>query len=535
MDLNQILIWTVCISCIALLIRARQLFLSSQPGWVIVCVAILASVGISVKIAPQLAGYLGGVLWLTLIFLPLIANRRLQSSILLEDYAKASKQAAFWRWFHPVDGWWEQPQILKALALAQQGNSDRAISILNRYSDRRPYNQSLTWVATALAYKANFQWQKLIELVRKELPEKVLINSPNLICYYIQALGETGNINEAIAEFYRLKVALDPQRFHYTAVLVLAFAGETNAVANLFRTALAGSSKCFQLFWLATAQIAAGSQTLGRDLLNECSKNIAVKSNKSDRLALDNWQNYIKWRWERGCLVAEKFITPISRQIIEEIDTQIAREFKYGGALKFSSKKAFATYGLIAINCLMFAWETVAGGNENEETLYRLGALVPTVVWQGEWWRLLAATFLHYGILHLSMNMLGLYYLGSYVESSFGFGRYLIAYFFSGIGSMSAVTLIAIFTNSPPQLLVGASGAIMGMVGALAAILLRGWLIDKAPLAGQRFRSVMFIIGLQTVFDLNTPQVSFLGHISGLILGFAIACFFVFMLPKSKL
>ncbi|PSB03310.1 rhomboid family intramembrane serine protease [Merismopedia glauca] len=522
MDLNQILIWTVCISCVALLMRAKQLSSSAQTGWAIVSGAILLVLGVMILIYPQKAGYSGGLLWCLFVFLPLLGYRHIQQLMSQEQYLQAANQAAFWRWFHPADGWWEQPKILKALAFAQQGELNSAINILKRYQNQ---NHTLSWLATALVYRMNSQWEELLTWIQQSLPEKVLVSSPDLVMFYLRSLGETGDINKLLQEFPRWKKVVASGgnlRLNLVQMIILAFCGETESVAQLFHHSLRKYPASVRDFWVVTAEMAGGNQAVASSQLLALQK------------AHPALQKAIKWRLEHGCTQAETTLTPESWQIIQHIKIQLAQEMKYGGALNFSTNKAVATYGLIAINCLIFVWETVAGGNEDEETLYRLGALVPSVVWEGEWWRLLSAAFLHYGILHLSMNMLGLYFLGAYVESTLGIGRYLISYFFSGIGSMLVVTLVAIFTNAPPQITVGASGAIMGMVGALAAILLKGWVIDKAPLAAQRLRSVMFIIGLQTVFDLSNPQVSFLGHISGLVLGFAIASLFVFLLPKSK-
>jgi membrane associated rhomboid family serine protease len=82
-------------------------------------------------------------------------------------------------------------------------------------------------------------------------------------------------------------------------------------------------------------------------------------------------------------------------------------------------------------------------------------------VGQGDWWRLATAAFLHYGPVHLLLNMLGLYWFGSLLEQRIGSGRYLLIYFVSGLaGSAGALVL------SPTSATVGASGAIFGILGA---------------------------------------------------------------------
>ncbi len=70
------------------------------------------------------------------------------------------------------------------------------------------------------------------------------------------------------------------------------------------------------------------------------------------------------------------------------------------------------------------------------------------------------------------------------------------------------------------MLTVGASGSIMGLVGATAALMLRGWLREKALTARRRLVAILLIIAMQTVFDSVVPQVSMTAHLSGALVGF---------------
>ena len=70
------------------------------------------------------------------------------------------------------------------------------------------------------------------------------------------------------------------------------------------------------------------------------------------------------------------------------------------------------------------------------------------------------------------------------------------------------------------EVLVGASGAIMGLVGATGALLALGWRRERSRLAVRRLRGIVLVVVLQTAFDLTTPQVSFAAHAAGLLIGF---------------
>jgi rhomboid protease GluP len=185
------------------------------------------------------------------------------------------------------------------------------------------------------------------------------------------------------------------------------------------------------------------------------------------------------------------------------------------------SRQARGTQLLLALNALMFAAEVHFGGATDPKTLYQLGAMSPPAVQAGEWWRLIAAIFLHFGPVHLLMNMLGLWVLGPFTEFAFGLRRFLGLYLLSGIGSMGVVMAFASGRHGD-QLTVGASGCVMGLVGATGALMLRGWLREKALTARKRLILMFTVLAMQTVFDALVPQVSMAAHLSGAGIGFAL-------------
>ena len=216
---------------------------------------------------------------------------------------------------------------------------------------------------------------------------------------------------------------------------------------------------------------------------------------------------------------ASAVLTSESRQIINTIKKDLQQEINYGGAVSLTPKKANLTYSLMIINILVFIVEIMQGGSENLEVLYRLGAAVPEAIFSGEPWRVVTANFLHFGYIHLGSNLLGLWILGPYVEFYLGWVRYLMIYTISGVGAIYLFADLAIITGREDDMLVGASAAIMGLMGATFTILWRGWQQENSKIAQERLRLVMLIIGLQVVFDFTVANVSFLGHAFGLILG----------------
>jgi membrane associated rhomboid family serine protease len=177
-----------------------------------------------------------------------------------------------------------------------------------------------------------------------------------------------------------------------------------------------------------------------------------------------------------------------------------------------------AVLTLILLNAVAFLFEISAGDLNDPEVLHRVGALEPyAVVVQGEYWRLFTALFLHGGFTHLLFNIFALYILGPPLERSIGTLRFTVCYLVSGLASSAGVVGLTVLGFVEVAQLVGASGCIMGIVGAWAGFLLRH---RHAPQAKQRLGNVVMIIVIQVAFDLSTPQVSMAAHLCGLVAGF---------------
>src|SRR4029453_1091129 len=188
-------------------------------------------------------------------------------------------------------------------------------------------------------------------------------------------------------------------------------------------------------------------------------------------------------------------------------------------AQRFSQlRSAPAVLVLILLNILAFLFEISVGDLNDPEILHRAGALDPyAVVAQGEYWRLFTALFLHGGFAHLLFNVFALYVLGPPLERAIGSVRFAVCYLVSGLASSAGVVGLMVLGFVQVAELVGASGCIMGIVGASAGFLLRH---RHVPQAKQRLGNVAMIIVIQIAFDLSTPQVSMAAHLCGLIAGF---------------
>lgn len=245
-----------------------------------------------------------------------------------------------------------------------------------------------------------------------------------------------------------------------------------------------------------------------------------------------NWQNAIN-------ILNEKIDGKIEHHVFEHefTETEIAAEiektvYALSEYVKVQQKRAESilmygkpmfTYILIAINVFIFILLEINGGSNNPYTLIEFGAKYNPAILEGEWWRLFSSMFLHVGILHLLMNMLALYYLGTLVERIYGKWRFLLIYLLGGLGGSLASFVFTV------NIAAGASGAIFGLFGALLffGIMYRDLFFRTMG------SNIFIVIGINIVFGFTIPQIDNAAHIGGLIAGF-IATTIVFVPNKNN-
>ncbi len=165
------------------------------------------------------------------------------------------------------------------------------------------------------------------------------------------------------------------------------------------------------------------------------------------------------------------------------------------------------TIALIVLCVIAFFASGSFGATGATGTLFRDGALFGPAVEAGDYYRLISSGFLHAGLLHIGFNMYLLYLLGQELEPELGSPRFTALYFASLLaGSFGALLF------EPLALTVGASGAVYGLMGAMAAMLYaRGVNPFQTSIGG--------LIVINLVLSLVIPNVSIGGHIGGLVGG----------------
>ncbi len=177
---------------------------------------------------------------------------------------------------------------------------------------------------------------------------------------------------------------------------------------------------------------------------------------------------------------------------------------------------------LIAINVGIFlitVLQAASVSHNADARLFQQWALQPSAVANGAWWQLLTSGFLHIGPIHLAFNMIALWVIGRDLEQVLGSARFLVVYVVSLLGG----SLVVFLFENPASHTAGASGAVFGLMGGLAVVLMK---LRLSP------RPALTIILLNVVISVAVPNISILGHLGGLAFGAAVTAAMLYLPPR---
>lgn len=139
----------------------------------------------------------------------------------------------------------------------------------------------------------------------------------------------------------------------------------------------------------------------------------------------------------------------------------------------------------------------------------------------GAWWQALTSAFLHVQPIHIGMNMLALWYLGPGLERVTGRARFVALYLISALGGSAAV----LWLSPGDTLTLGASGAIFGLMGALLVFVVK---------TRGNVSTVLTWLGINIVITFTIPNISWQGHLGGLVTGAALAAVLAYAPQRDR-
>ena len=507
MELNHILLFVALLSPIALLVRSQRVAKMNR-GWRTASIAVLIVTAGAWLAFPNWAGFIGGGAWFALLLLPIILSREIATLSLRERFASARRLADLLVVFHPARDARRQEQFLRAMETARRGDMPRGLDLLE--SLQKTQSDPIARQAVAQIFRLRGNWENLAHWFRSEIWPGGW-RRDELLPLYFRALGETHRLDDLALQMAAYDQSISGEApngltTNLSLLALWAFSGRTASLVRLLETSLRKLSTERKTFWIATCELASGNIAAGREKLAQLQSQTSNAMLRSEIAArLDHANDYADAA--RACSLE-------TNRILQRLENRPMKPAPY-------ATRAGPTPVVLTLICLcvaMFVLEIVLGGSTNPLTLHNLGQLETWDFFASrEYWRLLTFLFLHYGPIHLLFNIYALYVLGPALERSLGVSRFLACYLISGIGSGLGVVILHVLGLTPAQEVVGASGCIMGIVGAWAGFLLR---YRHLPLARRRLQNVVMIVVIQTLFDLSTPQVSMASHLCGLITGF---------------
>jgi rhomboid protease GluP len=226
---------------------------------------------------------------------------------------------------------------------------------------------------------------------------------------------------------------------------------------------------------------------------------------------------------------------PSHAQTVSEDDYAPGERTQRPHYSEWDPRSAPGTYFLLAVNIAVFLWMVIHGVSPTRPSIPQLlhyGANNPADVLNGQWWRLITATFVHIGMIHIATNMWCLWNLGLLGEPLLGPLGLIAVYLITGVsGNLLSIAWDLIF-GSQPQLVLGvgagASGAVFGIAGILIILLSNRRLpipwceLKRLRTAVVRFAAINLVIGASTIVFNAGIRIDNSAHIGGFLSGLAL-------------
>ncbi|HEY1554940.1 MAG TPA: rhomboid family intramembrane serine protease [Kofleriaceae bacterium] len=420
----------------------------------------------------------------------------------------------------PGSGVGEEKALLGAMREIRDGNVEHTIDALQAAKQRAPADARLAIdERIAMLYLAAYRWDDAIahaeaNLFSAPLPDggernqlrSALGIAPPVWVELLGAYGYTGDLERAARMLARLEdvcAGRDDAAIwvHRGRMMFLALAGRVAAVQTLVEPRrsrhMSGAARAY---WVAVALERQGELGAAEAAYAKARS----RSRGRPRQLID--QALARLPSTRKAELGAEATEVVARVEASAPPTVAARAPVRGpNATRILSAALLASAAAIAL---------LLGDSSDVGVLVRGGALVRSLVRDGEWWRLVSCVFVHVGGVHLLLNVVGLWFLGKLAEDLFGGWRTACVFALSALGGA-----VASFLASPASMSAGASGGVFGLLGAVFIELTLHRRRHRTAWNRGVWGSLAVVTVAQLGFDYMSPMIDQWAHGGGLALG----------------
>jgi rhomboid protease GluP len=513
--------WLVGFSTLGMLIHLRQIPLRHSWPMLVGIATVIFSFLTMYFLAFSIAGFVTLAVWFLTLALPTHLSNRLFQVLTLQHYTAARRLLWWLRLLQPTAQHRQQYMLYNAYQQSRISGDDRLLASLTRL----PGNVGM--LATLLRFRFQGNWQGVLDWMK--LPEVQQEYSGNIVFlqHQFQALTEVFGPRAALLRLQQLEPELLHRGLYMQRTLmraqVLAYAGYRDQLEHLLTSPLRRLPWAQRTFLYGISDWAQGHKIPAHQQLQR------LEMGDADPCYVRTLSRHLL----EGHAHGGDELRPADHEVLRQMDQNAEQLATDPWGWRHSATRCWAAYAIIGLNTLFFLFAEWQGGTMNPEVLMRMGSLWPEAVANGEYWRLITSNFLHMGVLHLALNMYFLFFLAGFLEPRLGRLPFALIYLASGLIA-GAISCVWYYYTDPYVQSVGASGSVLGLLGAFIAIRLQAWLHNRELGARRQLTVVIILLSLQVFYDLITPISNGLVHLLGTGIGFALTYLWISLSASSS-
>ncbi len=513
MSPGDLLLPLLLISAIAIARLAGALrgipWVQARSWWLALATVVVASL-VTFLLAAELTGVVAFALVILLLIAPTQMMSAAQDALRRGAERRGIALARVASTLHPSAALRERARLHRLITDLRAGREPKAE--IRHFSEQSPEMAAL--MPALLAHLRGDTQAVLEHLSDPETRPHLLASGLGLA--YLRAIATTTDQGDAIAAAFHAVGSASPslqqpEQLAIISVFLPSLVGDvatTRYHAALLRAYLGPAEPAIAE---AMAIARAGDRESALRTLDE-----AAERHRGDRIAGQHIKAYRRVIEE--CVDRPPSPSQALAEILNILRRQAPRLAEIAALEGRGADRLPLTWSIGGLLIAVHVVVSLSGDPLDPIHLYGWGALATSLFSAAEGWRLVTSTLLHAGLLHLVFNLVGLRFFGRFVEPLFGRARMAVIYVAAGVLAALAVAIIA--GRDTPQILVGASGAILGLGGATLAASLRRPTLRKSSRGKAQIRGLVLIFVLQLGFDALASAVSSTAHIAGFILGF---------------